>query len=81
MRVLTSALMQHAIEKDTVKEVDYLIGDDPYKQSWMNQRRERWGLIAYNPRSIAGLVGSGREFIARYIKSMGLLKRSSGGQK
>ncbi|MFH7044198.1 GNAT family N-acetyltransferase [Paucibacter sp. JuS9] len=52
--VLTAALMKHVIDIDHVHEVDYLIGDDPYKQTWMSARRERWGIVAYNPLSFVG---------------------------
>lgn len=47
--VLTATLIKHVIEIDKVNEIDYLMGDDPYKQDWMSQRRERRGLIAFNP--------------------------------
>jgi CelD/BcsL family acetyltransferase involved in cellulose biosynthesis len=67
--LLTALLMEHVIEVDKVSEVDYLIGDDSYKQNWMNQRRERWGLVAYNPRTSRGLILLGRELAARMIKA------------
>ena len=54
--VLTARLMQHVMEHDKVTEVDYLLGDDAYKTSWMSHRRERWGLVAYNQRSLTGMV-------------------------
>jgi CelD/BcsL family acetyltransferase involved in cellulose biosynthesis len=69
--LLTALLMEHVIEVDKVAEVDYLIGDDPYKKTWMSHRRERWGVIAYNPRSLAGLAGWTREALARLVKSAG----------
>ena len=53
--VLTSHLLRHVIDIDRIKEVDYLIGDDKYKQHWMTHRRERWGIIAFNPRTFIGL--------------------------
>lgn len=68
--LLTAMLMEHVIEIDRVSEVDYLIGDDPYKKSWMSDRRERWGVIAYNPRSLGGLAGWGRESLGRLVKSI-----------
>ena len=49
-------LMQHAIDVDKVKVVDYLTGDDTYKQDWMTNRRERWGIVAFNPRTPLGVV-------------------------
>jgi hypothetical protein len=60
--------MQHVIEVDKVKEVDYLIGDDPHKQFWMSHRRERWGIVAYNPRTLMGALGLIREVLGRCVK-------------
>lgn len=68
--VLTATLMEHVIDQDKVTEVDYLTGDDPYKKQWMTHRRERWGIIAFNPRTVRGCVG-----IARHIGGH-LLKRN-----
>lgn len=56
--VLTAYLMQHVLDVDRVTEVDFLIGDESYKQDWMPSRRERWGLIAYNPATLAGLANA-----------------------
>lgn len=53
--LLTAHLMAHVIDRDSVREVDYLTGDDPYKRSWMSHRRERWGIVAYNASSLKGL--------------------------
>lgn len=68
--LLTATLMQHVFEVDAVSEVDYLIGDDPYKKSWMSHRRERWGIVAYNPKSIGGQLSLGREVIGRSLKRL-----------
>lgn len=68
--LLTALLMERVMEVDKVTEVDYLIGDDPYKQTWVSHRRERWGIIAYNPRSLGGLAGWTRESLGRRIKSL-----------
>ncbi|MDZ7752546.1 MAG: GNAT family N-acetyltransferase [Gammaproteobacteria bacterium] len=46
--LLTAHLLRRAIDTDGVDEVDYLVGDDSYKQDWMSGRRERWGLFALN---------------------------------
>lgn len=74
--LLTAALMAQVIDTDGVKEIDYLIGDDPYKASWMTRRRERWGIIAYNPGSIHGAIGAGREYLGRRIKPAVILLRN-----
>lgn len=59
--ILTAHLMQHVIDIDRVWEVDYLMGDDAYKQDWMSHRRERWGLRACNLRTPRGLLEALRQ--------------------
>jgi predicted ATP-grasp superfamily ATP-dependent carboligase len=66
--LLTAMLMEHVIENDKVTEVDYLAGDDPYKKAWMSQRRERWGIIAYNPKTFVGFFGLCKEVTGRWLK-------------
>lgn len=68
--LLTAHLMEHVIDRDGVSEVDYYIGDDPYKQTWMTHRRERWGIVAYNPRTLHGIWRLSREIGARAIKAL-----------
>ncbi|MDY0747264.1 GNAT family N-acetyltransferase [Paucibacter sp. R3-3] len=59
--LLTALLMEQVIDTDKVCEIDYLIGDDAYKAAWMSQRRERFGLIAYDPLTLRGLLGLARQ--------------------
>ena len=66
--ILTATLMQHAIDVDHVREVDYLTGDDSYKRDWMTGRRERWGLLAMNPRTVHGLAAIARHIAGRTVK-------------
>lgn len=40
--ILTSFLMEHVIDIDGVDEIDFLTGNDAYKQDWMSERRERF---------------------------------------
>ena len=47
--ILSRYLMEHVIDTDQVKEIDFLIGNDAYKQDWMSQRRKRWGLYCAKP--------------------------------
>ena len=58
--ILTKFLMQAVIDDEKVKEVDYLTGDDAYKKDWMSNRRERWGIIAFNRRTPYGLIAAAR---------------------
>lgn len=79
--LLTTKLMEHAIEIDRVREVDYLIGDDPYKASWMTHRRERWGIVSYNARSVHGALGAAQEYLGRRIKpALVFLRKKLGSQ-
>ncbi len=61
--LLTALLMEQAIDVDQVREIDYLIGDDAYKAAWMSQRRERFGLVAYDPLTLRGLLGLARQAV------------------
>ena len=36
--------MQYVIDIDQVEEIDFLTGNDAYKQDWMSERRERFAL-------------------------------------
>lgn len=74
--LLTGHLMQHVIEVDGVNEVDYLIGDDTYKKQWMSHRRERWGIVAYNSRTLMGLWGMANETAKRLAKPLWISLRA-----
>ena len=42
--ILTRFLMEYVIDTDKVTEIDFLTGNDAYKQDWMSERRERFAL-------------------------------------
>lgn len=42
--ILTQYLMRYVIETDKVSEIDFLTGNERYKQDWMTIRRERLGI-------------------------------------
>jgi hypothetical protein len=68
--VLTAHMMRHVIDVDKVRIVDYLSGDDNYKKDWMSHRRERWGIIAFNLRSLSGMALAARHLGGRRIARM-----------
>jgi hypothetical protein len=68
--ILTAKLMEHVIDVDKVSLVDYLTGDEPYKRDWMSRRNERWGIIAYNPRTLSGLLAAARHFGGKWLKRL-----------
>jgi hypothetical protein len=67
--LLTALLMEQAMDVDRVQEIDYLIGDDPYKATWMSDRRERVGLVAYDPRTLRGLLGMARQTLGDWRRA------------
>ena len=38
--ILTGFLMEYVLDTDKVEEIDFLTGNDAYKQDWMSERRE-----------------------------------------
>jgi hypothetical protein len=67
--VLTARLIEHVIDVDKVSIVDYLSGDDDYKSKWMSARREFWGLLALNPRTLAGALQIAKHVGGRFAKN------------
>lgn len=76
--VLTARLMRHVLETDRVAEVDYLMGDDAYKRSWMSHRRERRTLLACNPRTLRGVLGIARHGAAQLLGRRGPARAADG---
>jgi len=68
--ILTKAMFEHVIEKEHVKIIDYLSGDDAYKKDWVTNRRERWGIIAYNRRSLSGFIAGFKAILAQWVKKV-----------
>jgi CelD/BcsL family acetyltransferase involved in cellulose biosynthesis len=60
--VLTAHAIQDLIEQDGVTEVDFGRGDDAYKCKWAGSRRQRIGLVAFNPLRLRGAAGLARHF-------------------
>lgn len=63
--VLTATLMEYVLDQDRVTEIDYLSGDDAYKQEWMTHRRERHGIVAFDTRTMRGFSGALRHHVGR----------------
>ncbi len=47
--ILIAWLMEQVIDRDGVEEIDFLTGNDAYKQEWMSERRDRWRLCFIRP--------------------------------
>lgn len=74
--ILTAAMFASVIEKDNVIEIDYLTGDDAYKKDWMGQRRERWGIVAYNKKTLRGMMLAIKRTIINALKKSRLYQWS-----
>jgi len=53
--LLSHFLFKHVIEKDRVHTIDYLTGNDAYKQEWMAHRRDLYGLLIARKESKKGV--------------------------
>jgi CelD/BcsL family acetyltransferase involved in cellulose biosynthesis len=60
--------MQHVMDVDGVREVDYLTGDDNYKKDWMSHRRERVGLIAFDTSRPRGVLAWARHHAGKLYR-------------
>lgn len=63
--VLTASMIRLLLERDRVTDIDFGRGDDPYKQLWATQRRQRIGFLLVNPRRVRGLTVLGRQVMGR----------------
>ena len=43
--ILTAYLMEYVIDTDKVDSIDFLTGNEHYKQDWMSESRKRWRLV------------------------------------
>jgi len=66
--ILTAYLMRHVINIDKVEEIDFLTGNEPYKQDWMTERRERYRVHFIKPKDSIKPDGF-------WIKTIQLVKR------
>jgi len=60
-------MINYILDIDKVPEIDFGIGNDEFKKSWMRSCRERWGIVAFNPRTRRGFTGALRHVMGRNV--------------
>lgn len=51
--ILTQYLMESVIDTDKVEEIDFLVGNEHYKQDWMTERRERYVMVCVKSKELS----------------------------
>ncbi|WP_275098469.1 GNAT family N-acetyltransferase [Sedimenticola hydrogenitrophicus] len=52
--LLFHEIIKNLLLHEGITTIDFLIGDDNYKKDWGFKKRERWGIMLINSKSIAG---------------------------
>ncbi|MFO7603055.1 MAG: GNAT family N-acetyltransferase [Gammaproteobacteria bacterium] len=68
--ILTAFLMEHVIDNEQVTEVDFLTGNDAYKQDWMSDRRARYVLSCVKSARPAGRYKLFMQSLKRILKQL-----------
>ncbi len=63
--VLSALMIRHLLDIEGVHGLDFGRGDDPYKQGWVADRRQRIGLLLANPLHPRGQVALARHALGR----------------
>ena len=60
---LTMGMLERLLDHERLAELDLGAGDDPYKRLWATRRRERFGLVAFDPLTWRGAAGALRHVV------------------
>ena len=74
--ILTGFMMEYVIDIDKVEEIDFLTGNDTYKQDWMSERRERYVLSCVKSAQHCGRSGLFVESLKRMLEKLALWHRT-----
>lgn len=76
--IVVMKLMQHLIDVEGVQEIDFGVGEEPYKRDWLPMRRERWGILGLNPLTLHGSLTTLYQVGGKAIKRVSTnLRRSA----
>jgi len=65
--ILTNYLIQHVLDVDKVSEIDFLTGNENYKQDWMSVRKERIGMVFAKQKKQTNLLNRTSAWLAKRI--------------
>ena len=68
--ILTAYLMQYVMDIDKVEEIDFLTGNEAYKQDWMSVRRQRWRLLFVKQKNSQSDSGMLMTMLKNMLKGM-----------
>jgi len=68
--ILTSFLMEYVIDTDKVEEIDFLTGNDAYKQDWMSDRRVLFALSCVKSVKPTGMYKRFVELLKNVLKRL-----------
>jgi len=67
---LTAALMEHVIDRDRVRLVDFGTGDDPYKRDWMDDARPRYRLQCWRKGDPRNWPAIGKRWLQPLLRTL-----------
>lgn len=67
--VLSMAMFRRALDLDRVEAIDFGLGDDAYKADWIDGRAPMERLVAYDLKSLRGLLALGRAAAVKLVRS------------
>ncbi len=79
--VLTAKIMEHVLDVDKARCIDFGYGDDPYKKDWTRQRRERMTLIGFRISGPLGALAAANFLARRFAASLRNRWRNSAGKE
>jgi hypothetical protein len=68
--VLTFDIFRRVLESDKVREIDIGRGDDAYKKRWLANRREKRGLLVFNPNTSKGVIAAAKNLYGHAAMSI-----------
>lgn len=72
--VLMATMLEHVISQDNVNRIDFLTGNDSYKQDWMSDKRPLYGIYLCNRHTYKGLCLSVLNMVGRFGKKLPFIR-------